>query len=56
MATTNMAETRESDGDLSYFPENSEPLEPGLDFYNSDSSLDEAEEKFKSVEAKFVSI
>ena len=52
MATTIMAETRQSDGDLSDFSENSEPLEPRLDFHNSDSSL----EKLRSVEAKFVSI
>ena len=56
MATTIMAETRQSDGDLSDFSENSEPLEPRLDFYNSDSSLDTAGEKLRSVEAKFVSI
>ena len=31
-------------------------MEPGLDFYNSDSSLDEAEEKLRSVDAKFISI
>ena len=51
-----MVEARESDRDLSDFTENSEPVEPGLDFYNSDSSLDEAEEKLRSVDAKFISI
>ena len=50
------AEARESDGDLSDLSENSEPVEPGLDLYDSDSSLDEAEEKLRSVDAKFISI
>ena len=39
------------------FSESSEPVEPRSDVYNSDSSLDGAEEKLRfSIETKFVSI
>ena len=41
MARTFVTETQESEEDLSHFSENSEPVEPGFDFYNSESSLDD---------------
>ena len=44
-----MVETRDSDRDLSDLSESNEPVEPRLDSYNSDSSLDEGEEKIRSV-------